>query len=80
MADSRARSLAAFGVRQLFGGARRGQPGVAGLGAALTLIGWLRSRRRGRELIYARTLKDGETVKIRLVRGSATVDDTEAGG
>jgi hypothetical protein len=67
--------LMTLGVRQLFSGARRGQPGMAGLGAALTIAGWMRSRRRGRELIYARTLKDGESVNIRLVRGEAVDDD-----
>lgn len=82
MADSkdRTRRLIAFGARELFGGARRGQPGVAGLGAALTIVSWLRSRRRGKELIYSRTLKDGESVNIRLVRGDTTVNETQVRG
>ncbi len=82
MADSndRTRRLLAFGMRELFGGARRGQSGIAGLGAALTIVSWLRSRRKGKELIYSRTLKDGEAVNIRLVRGGTTVDETEVGG
>lgn len=66
------------GLNFLFGGARRGQTGLAGLGAVMTIVGWLR-RRRGpdRELLWAKNLKDGETVKIRLVRGE--VVDVEAG-
>ncbi len=76
----RARSLLAFGLRQLFGGARRGQPGVAGLGAALSIIGWMRTRRRGKELVYSKTLKPGETIKIRMVRADGGIDETEVEG
>ena len=81
MAGDRDRSMLVFGLRQLFGGARRGQPGLAGLGAALTAIGWMRSRRRsGKELIYSRTLKPGETIKIRMLRGDGGVEETEVEG
>jgi hypothetical protein len=66
------------GLRYLFGGARRGQSSLAGLGAAMTIAGWLR-RRRGpeRELLWARNLKDGESVTIKMVRGE--VVDVEVG-
>ena len=72
--------LLGFGLRQLFGGARRGQPSVAGLGAALSIIGWLRRRRHGKDLLYVRNLREGETVSIRLVRGRTVVDETEVEG
>lgn len=64
------------GARTLAGGARRGNPGLAGLGTALLLVGWLR-RRRGpqRRLLYARTLRPGEALRIRLVDPG---EDTEA--
>lgn len=73
--------LVAFGVRELFGGARRGQPGVAGLGAALAIFGWLRGRsqKRGKELLYKRKLKAGEEVRVRFLRGESTEDITVAG-
>ena len=80
MGDDRAKKLLNLGARQLFGGARRGQPGIAGLGTALTIIGWMRMRRKGKELIYSRKLKDGETIKIRLLRGKTLVDETELEG
>lgn len=72
--------LVTFGLRQLFSGARRGQPSLAGLGAALSIIGWLRGRSKGEKLIYSRKLKSGEAVNIRLLRGTAIVDETEVVG
>ena len=45
----------------------------------MTIVGWVR-RRRGpdRELLWAKNLKDGETVKIRMVRGEIVdVEDGE---
>lgn len=63
--------LVAFGVRQLFGGARRGQPGMAGLGAAIAIVGWLRGRSGSNELLYRRKLKPGEEVRIRFIKGEA---------
>ena len=63
--------LVSFGVRQLFGGARRGQAGIAGLGAALAIIGWLRDREEPKQLLYKRKLKPGEEVRIKFIRGEA---------
>ena len=63
--------LVSFGVRQLFGGARRGQAGIAGLGAALAIIGWLRDRTEPKQLLYTRKLKPGEEVRIKFLRGEA---------
>ena len=68
------------GLHYLFGGARRGQSGLAGLGAAMSIYGWLRQRRGPeRELLWARNLKDGETVKIKMVRGEVVGVDVEPG-
>ena len=56
------------GLRHLFGGARRGNAALAALGAALLALGWVR-RTAGprRRLIYQRTLKRGEAVRIGVV-------------
>lgn len=67
--------LLSFGIRQLFGGARRGQPALAGLGAALAFIGWLRDRNHDNELLYKRRLRPGEEVRIRFLRGEAGGSD-----
>ncbi len=73
--------LAAYGVARLFAGARQGRPGMAGLGAAIGLIGWLRSRgEAGETLVYRRILQEGETIRVRLVRDSAEIDDTTVEG
>ncbi|HEX9856146.1 MAG TPA: hypothetical protein VGC47_12605 [Acidimicrobiia bacterium] len=70
-----------FGLRQLFGGARRGQPYVAGLGAAIALVSWLRERSAiDGSPIYRRTLREGEAVTIRLLRGEAIMDETVVEG
>jgi hypothetical protein len=56
------------GARMLAGGARRGNALLSGLGAALLVVGWLRRRGApGRRLLYARTLRPGEALRIRLV-------------
>ena len=70
-----------FGVRQLFGGARRGQPTVAALGMAVTLWGLFRKLSRGDKLLYSRELSDGESLTINMVRGKAAVGNSaiEAG-
>jgi len=68
-----------FGLRQLFGGARRGQPGVAGLGAAVAIISYLRNRDKPKELLYKRNLKAGEEVRIRFLRGD-TGDEISVSG
>ncbi len=67
-----------FGVKQLFGGARRGQPLLTALGAAISIWGLFRRFRRGERMVYSRTLKDGETLRISQQRGAATVADEEA--
>lgn len=72
--------LVAFGVRQLFGGARRGQPGLAGLGAALAVFGWLRGRNHNNELLYKRRLKPGEEVRIRFMKGADGADELTVTG
>lgn len=72
--------LVVFGVRQLFGGARRGQPGIAGVGAALAIVGWLRGRNHNNELLYKRRLRPGEEVRIRFVRGADGADELKVTG
>lgn len=72
--------LVVFGVRQLFGGARRGQPGLAGLGAAVAIIGWLRGRNHDNELLYKRKLKAGEEVRIRFLKGDAGAEELSITG
>jgi hypothetical protein len=67
-----------FGVRQLFGGARRGQPLLTALGAAISIWGLFRRFSRDNRMVYSRTLKDGETVRISQMRGAAAVSDEEA--
>lgn len=56
------------GIRALAGGARRGNALLAGLGTAAAIIGAFR-RFAGPEkrLLYARSLRKGETLRIRLV-------------
>jgi len=63
------------GLRHLAGGARRGNPALAGLGAALAAVGLIRrSTRPKRELLYARNLKKGEGLRIRLLDGDEGED------
>lgn len=70
----------AFGIRQMFGGARRGQASVAGFGAALAIIGWLRNRdKHDNELLYKRKLKPGEELRISFLRGESADDMTITG-
>ena len=66
----------AFGVKQLFGGARRGQPIVAALGMAVTLWGLFRKLSRGDKLLYSRDLADGESLTINMIRGKAVATDS----
>jgi hypothetical protein len=61
-------NLVRIGASALAGGARRGNPVLAGLGTALLVAGWLRRHAGPRKrLLYARTLRGGETLRIRLV-------------
>ena len=51
-----------------FGGARRGNSALTGLGMALVAVGWVRRLYRpDRELIYSRKLRRGEAIRIRLL-------------
>jgi hypothetical protein len=73
--------LLSEGLTYLFRGARRGQAPLASLGTALAIIGFLRDRRKPpKELVYARNLKDGESIRIRLVRGGTMVDERDVQG
>jgi hypothetical protein len=67
-----------FGVRQLFGGARRGQPTLAALGAAISIWGLFRRFSKKEKLIYSRELRDGESLRVSQIRGAATVAEEEA--
>ena len=66
-----------FGVRQLFGGARRGQPLIAALGAAVTIWGVLRRLDRKDKPVYKRKLRDGEVLQIRMLRGETVVEPAD---
>jgi len=59
--------LIRIGSRALARGARVGNSGMAGLGTALLAMGWLRKVYRAKELLYSRTLHQGEAVRIRLL-------------
>jgi hypothetical protein len=63
------------GIRVLAGGARRGNSLLAGLGAAATVVGAFR-RFAGprRRLLYSRTLRPGESLRIRLVGSDEELD------
>ena len=66
-----------FGVRQLFGGARRGQPLIAALGAAISIWGLFRRFSNREKLVYSRTLSDGESLRITQLRGAASMSEEE---
>ena len=66
-----------FGIRQLFGGARRGQPVVTALGAAITIWGLFRRFSRNDKPVYKRKLRDGEILRITMVRGKAATESTD---
>lgn len=69
--------LFSFGVRQLFGGARRGQPTIAALGAAITIWGLLRRLDTRDKPIYIRKMRDGEMIQIRLQRGKTVSEPSD---
>jgi len=63
------------GARTLFGGARKGNTPLVGLGAAMMALGWARKLyRNDRELIYSRTLKKGQAIRIRLLDADDPVE------
>jgi hypothetical protein len=71
-------NLLRTGARALAGGARRGNAGLAGLGTALLIVGWMRrSRRPKREILYARTLRPGEGLRIRALTDDQDPDIAE---
>ena len=66
------------GIRALAGGARRGNALLAGVGTAAAVVGALRRFARPRkQLLYARTLRSGETLRIRAL---GTDDEVEIEG
>ncbi len=69
-----------LGLRQLFGGSRRGQPAVAAMGAAVALIGWLRRRSQDERLLFKEDLAEGETLQITFLRNDTIVDRTAIEG
>ncbi len=69
------------GLVLLFRGARRGQSPLAALGAAMSIIGWLRSRRGpAKELVYSRNLRDGEALTVKLLRNGAVASEQTVEG
>ena len=66
--------LLSDGLTYMFRGMRLGRSPMAAVGAAMSIAGFLRNRRKpARELIYARTLKEGEAIRIRFLRGAEVV-------
>ena len=58
------------GIRALAGGARQGNALLAGLGTAAAVVGaFRRFRRPRRQLLYARTLRPGQTLQIKVTGG-----------
>lgn len=64
-----------FGVNRLFGGARRGQPFVAALGTAISLVVLLRRWGKREKMIYSHDLHEGETFRVRMWRGDEVVEE-----
>jgi hypothetical protein len=62
--------IVSLGVKSLFGGARRGQPLLTALGAAISIWALFRRFSRSDKLIYSRTLGEGETLRITKLRGT----------
>lgn len=61
-------NLLRSGIRMLAGGARRGSPFLAALGTAGAVVGVLRRvAQPRRRLLYAWTLRDGQSVTVRLM-------------
>ena len=74
-------NLVKNGLTFLFRGARRGQSPLSALGAAMAVVGWVRSRRGpDKQLVYSRTLKNGEAVTVKLLRGDAVVNEQRVEG
>lgn len=69
-----------LGVAALFGGARRGQPALTAVGAAVVIVGWLRRRATPRSLLFGENLKEGESLQITFRRGASVVDRVRVEG
>jgi len=67
--------LVSIGVKQLFGGARRGQPIVTAIGAVLSIWGLFRRFGGSSKPVYTRELKDGETIRVSMLRGDTAIED-----
>ena len=67
-----------YGVVFLFRGMRQGRPGLAGFGAALAVLGWLRGRRKPKNAaVYRTRLRDGATLRVRYLEGDHVVDELD---
>lgn len=63
------------GIRLAFRGARRGNTALTGVGSALAAIGLVkRMARPRRELLWAKTLRPGETYRIRVVGSGEEIE------
>lgn len=70
--------LFSIGIRQLARGGRTGNPTSAAIGFAMAAVGFLRAQRKPREeLLLTETLKPGQGLTIRLLRGDEIVAETE---
>lgn len=67
--------LISLGIKQFFGGARRGQPIVTAIGAAISIWSLFRRFDNRDKPVYKRKLKDGETVTVSLLRGVTAVNE-----
>lgn len=50
---------------------------IAALGAAITMWGLLRKLHANDKLVYTRTMKDGEMIRIRMLRGETVVEQDD---
>jgi hypothetical protein len=63
------------GLELAFRGARRGNPALTGVGAALAAIGLVRRMARPkRELLWAKTLKPGDVYRIRVIGSDEEIE------
>lgn len=70
-----------LGIRGLFGGARRGQPIITSMSAGAALIAYLvKHRRPKKQLLYAKNLKEGQTIRISFLKGDAVVESRDIEG
>jgi len=63
------------GLSLAFRGARRGNTALTGIGAALAAIGFVRRLARPkRELLWSKTLRPGETYRIRVLGDEVEIE------